>query len=174
MENQAPSLQSTILQYGVLLGIVSVVFGLMLYFLDMHYTQESAVGIVSIVITVAVICVAQYNFRNDNSGFLSFGEALKVGMGVALVSGVISVLYQILLVTVIDPDTVTKMMEVAQNKLIDQNPEMSQEQLDQIMGMQKKFTTPTMMAAFGLIGSLFIGFVISLITGLIFKRNRPE
>ena len=65
-------------------------------------------------------------------------------------------------------------MEVAQNKLIDQNPEMSQEQLDQIMGMQKKFTTPTMMAAFGLIGSLFIGFVISLITGLIFKRNRPE
>ena len=120
MENQAPSLQSTILQYGVLLGIVSVVFGLMLYFLDMHYTQESAVGIVSIVITVAVICVAQYNFRNDNSGFLSFGEALKVGMGVALVSGVISVLYQILLVTVIDPDTVTKMMEVAQNKLIDQ------------------------------------------------------
>ena len=69
MENQAPSLQSTILQYGVLLGIVSVVFGLMLYFLDMHYTQESAVGIVSIVITVAVICVAQYNFRNDNSGF---------------------------------------------------------------------------------------------------------
>ena len=142
MENQAPSLQSTILQYGVLLGIVSVVFGLMLYFLDMHYTQESAVGIVSIVITVAVICVAQYNFRNDNSGFLSFGEALKVGMGVALVSGVISVLYQILLVTVIDPDTVTKMMEVAQNKLIDQNPEMSQEQLDQIMGMQKKIHHP--------------------------------
>lgn len=169
-----PSLKSTILQYGILLGIISVVFGLMIYFLDMHYTQEASIGVVSIVITIAVIALGQYNFRKENDGFLSFGEALKIGLGIALISGIIGVTYQMILVNVIDPNTIDKMMEITQNKLIEDQPEISQEQLDQIIDMQRKFSSPGMMAAFGLIGSLFIGFVISLISGLILKRDRPE
>ena len=51
---------------------------------------------------------------------------------------------------------------------------MTQEQLDGILEMQKKFISPQMMVAFGLIGGLLIGFVISMISGLILKRNRPE
>lgn len=174
MENQAATIKSTILQFGTMLGIISVAFGLMIYFLDMHYTQETGIGIVSILISIGVIVLAQYNFRKENEGYLSLGEALKIGLGVALVSGIIGLTYQYLLVNFIDPDTISKMMEVTKNKLMDDNPEMSEEQLEQILGMQEKFTTPGMMVAFGLIGSLFIGFIISLITGLILKRNRPE
>jgi len=146
----------------------------MLFFLDMHYSQESAVGIISIIITIAIIVLGQYNFRKENEGFLSLGEALKLGVGIALISSIIGVTYQVLLVTVIDPDTIPKMLEIAKNQLYDTNPEMSQEQLDQMLEMQSKFISPNMMVAFGLIGGLFIGFVISMITGLILKRNRPE
>lgn len=174
MKNNSSNLKSHILQYGILLGGISVVFALMLFFLDMHYTQDSSVGIVSIVITIAVIILGQYNFRKDNEGFLSFGEALKLGVGIALISSIIGVIYQVLLVTVIDPDTIPKMITIAENQLYESNPEMSQEQIDQILEMQSKLISPGMMAAFGLIGGLFIGFIISMITGLILKRNRPE
>jgi hypothetical protein len=174
MENNSSTLKSNILQYGFLLGGISVVFALMLFFLDMHYTQESSVGIISIIITFAVIVLGQYNFRKDNNGFLSFGEALKLGVGIALISSIIGVTYQVLLVTVIDPDTIPKMITIAENQLYESYPEMSQEQIDQMLEMQNKFITPKMMAAFGLIGGVFIGFIISLITGLILKRNRPE
>ena len=174
MKNNSSTLKSHILQYGILLGGISVVFALMLFFLDMHYTQDSSVGIVSIVITIAVIILGQYNFRKDNEGFLSFGEALKLGVGIALISSIIGVIYQVLLVTMIDPDTIPKMITIAENQLYESNPEMSQEQIDQILEMQSKFISPGMMAAFGLIGGLFIGFIISMITGLILKRNRPE
>ena len=174
MENNSSTLKSYILQYGLLLGGISVVFALMLFFLDMHYTQESSVGIISIIITIAVIVLGQYNFRKDNNGFLSFGEALKLGVGIALISSIIGVTYQVLLVTVIDPDTIPKMITIAENQLYESYPEMSQEQIDQMLEMQNKFITPKMMAAFGLIGGVFIGFIISLITGLILKRNRPE
>jgi len=174
MKNSAASIKSHILQYGIMLGAISVVFGLMLFFLDMHYTQESAVGIVSIALTAGVIIIGQFNFRKENEGFLSFGEALKLGMGIALISSIIGVTYQVLLVTVIDPDTIPKMIEVAKNQLFDSNPEMSQEQLDQILEMQSKFISPKMMVAFGLIGGLLIGFIISMISGLILRRNRPE
>ena len=149
MENQPSTIKSTILQFGTMLGVISVVFGLMIYFLDMHYTQETSIGIVSIVISLGVIVLAQYNYRNENEGFLSLGEALKIGLGVALISGIIGVTYQYLLVNFIDPDTIPKMMEITKNKLMDDNPEMSQEQLDQIISMQEKFTTPGMMVAFG-------------------------
>ena len=174
MENNSSTLKSYILQYGLLLGGISVVFALMLFFLDMHYTQESSVVIISIIITIAVIVLGQYNFRKDNNGFLSFGEALKLGVGIALISSIIGVTYQVLLVTVIDPDTIPKMITIAENQLYESYPEMSQEQIDQMLEMQNKFITPKMMAAFGLIGGVFIGFIISLITGLILKRNRPE
>ena len=174
MKNSAAAGKSHILQYGIMLGAISVVFGLMLFFLDMHYTQESAVGIVSIALTAGVIIIGQFNFRKENEGFLSFGEALKLGVGIALISSIIGVTYQVLLVTVIDPDTIPKMIEVAKNQLFDSNPEMSQEQLDQILEMQSKFISPKMMVAFGLIGGLLIGFIISMISGLILRRNRPE
>lgn len=169
-----PSLKPIILQYGILLGIISVVFGLMIYFLDMHYTQEPSVGVVSILIFITVITIGQYNFKKENQGYLSLSEALKLGMGIALISGIISISYQLLLVNVIDPNTTDKMMEIARNKLIDDQPELSQEQVDQFVDMQRSFTTPGMTIAFGLIFSLFFGFIISLISGLILKRNRPE
>lgn len=174
MVDQSTPVKSAILQYGTLLGVVGLVFNLMIFFLDMHYTQESSVGFVGIALTIGVICFGQYSFKKDNGGYLSYGEAIKLGVGIALISGIIGVTYQVLLVNVIDPDTIPKMMEVAKNKLIDDNPELSQEQLDQIIEMQQKFTTPGMMVAFGLIGSLVIGFIISIISGLIFKKNRPE
>ena len=97
MENQPSTIKSTILQFGTMLGVISVVFGLMIYFLDMHYTQETSIGIVSIVISLGVIVLAQYNYRNENGGFLSLGEALKIGLGVALISGIIGVTYVLII-----------------------------------------------------------------------------
>lgn len=174
MNSSSLTPKATILQYGTLLGGISVVFGLMIYFLDMHYTQENTVSYVSIAITVGVIALAQYNFRKENEGYLSLGEGLKIGVGIALISGIIGSLYQVVLVTVIDPETIAKMLEIASDKIMDSYPEMQQEQLDQTIAMQKKFMTPGMMFAFGIIGTLFIGFVVALISGLILKRNRPE
>ena len=174
MEDQKSTIKSTILQYGILLGVISVTFNLMLYFLDMHYTQERSVGIISFIILIAVVSLAQYNFRKENEGFLSLSEGLKIGLGASLIAGLIGIVYQFILVTIIDPDTISKILEIGQNKILDTNPEMSQEQLDQIMSMQRKFTTPGMMAAFGIIFSLFFGFIVSLISGLILKRSRPE
>ena len=123
MENNSSTFKSQILQYGILLGGISVVFALMLFFLDMHYTQDSSVGIVNILITITVIVLGQYNFRKDNEGFLSYGEALKLGVGIALISSIIGVIYQVLLVTVIDPDTIPKMITIAESQLYESNPE---------------------------------------------------
>ena len=174
MENQASTLKSHILQYGILLGAISVVFNLMLYFLDMHYTQESAVQWVNWFITISVTVLGIYNFRSSNEGFLGLSDALKLGLGIAVIAAFFAIAYTLVLLNYLDPDTIEKTMEITQNKLMDENPEMSQEQLDQIIEMQKKFSGIGVISTVILVMSLVFGFVISLITGLILKRNRPE
>ena len=91
MENNSSTLKSNILQYGFLLGGISVVFALMLFFLDMHYTQESAVNWINWAITITVLILAIYSYRKTNDGFLSLSEALKLGLGISVISALIAI-----------------------------------------------------------------------------------
>ncbi|MDA8900874.1 DUF4199 domain-containing protein, partial [Flavobacteriaceae bacterium] len=78
------------------------------------------------------------------------------------------------LTTFIDPDFMSKLLDFQQAKMQQTNPNMTQEQLDQMRSMQEKFSSPLISGAFQIISSLFISFIISLIGGLIVKKSRPE
>ncbi|MDA9144800.1 DUF4199 domain-containing protein, partial [Flavobacteriaceae bacterium] len=106
MENQQGSLKTTMITYGLILGGISVVFQLMLFFLDMHYQQPPAVGIISIVIMVGVLIYAFIQFKKQNEGFISLSEALKIGLGISLISALIGTVYSLILTNVLDPDTI--------------------------------------------------------------------
>lgn len=174
MENSSSTLKSHILQYGILLGGISVVFALMLFFLDMHYTQESAVNWINWAITITILLMAIYSFRKSNDGFLSLSEALKLGLGISVISALVAIVYTFILINFLDPDTIEKTIEVTQNRMLDENPEMSQEQIDMAKEMQLKFSSIGVISTMILIFSLVFGFIVSLISGLILKRNRPE
>lgn len=174
MENQNLEIKKYILTYGSLLGGVSVVFGLMLFFLDMHYQQETSVNIVNSIISISVIGIAQFAYRKHNEGFMSLGQGIKIGLGTSAISGIIGVMYFLVLSNVLDPEMMNKALEMGMNQFMDQNPEASEEMIDQVKSMQEKFTGPVITSSFILIFSLFFGLIFSLITGLILKRNRPE
>ena len=174
MEDQNLELKNHILQYGSILGGISVVFGLMLYSLDMHYQNDTNATIVSLVITIGVIAFAQFNYRKDNQGFMSLSQGIKIGLGMAAISGIINVLYFLVLSNVIDPEMMNKATEVGMNEFLDQNPEASEELIEQVKDMQESFTGPLISSSVIIIFSLLTGLVVSLVTGLFLKRNRPE
>lgn len=174
MENQNLELKKYISQYGALLGGISVVFGLMLFSMDMHYQNETSTTIVSLVLTLGVIVFAQYSYRKDNEDFMSLSQGIKMGLGIGAVSGLINVAYFLVLSNVLDPEMMNKALEMGMNQFLDQNPEASQDMINQVESMQEKFSGPIISSSFLIIASLLTSFVISLITGLILKRNRPE
>lgn len=174
MEDQNLELKNHILQYGSILGGISVVFGLMLYSLDMHYQNDTNATIVSLVITIGVIAFAQFNYRKDNQGFMSLSQGIKIGLGMAAISGIINVLYFLVLSNVIDPEMMNKATEMGMNEFLDQNPEASEELIEQVKDMQENFTGPVISSSMIIIFSLLTGLVVSLVTGLFLKRNRPE
>ena len=173
MNNQS-SLKSIVINYALLLAGISIAFNLMLFFLDMHYQQSQASGIVGIVIMIGVIIYAFIQFKKNNEGFISLSESLKIGLGISSVAALIGVVYSFILSEFLDPNLMQKAIDFQMEKMRIENPEMTQDQLENIRSMQEKFSGPLIRSAFQIIGSLFIGFIISLIGGLIVKRVRPE
>ena len=95
-----------------------------------------------------------------------------MGMGIVLISAIYISIYTIILINFLDTETLTKSLEVTEMKILEQNPEISEEQLDQILSFQEKFSTPFVIITVLIIFSLISGFFFSLILGLIFKKSR--
>jgi Na+-translocating ferredoxin:NAD+ oxidoreductase RnfE subunit len=139
----------------------------------MHTEQPWWQSLLSFLISIGCIVYGIKAFKADNGGFLSLGEALKTGLGVALVAGILGSLFTLLFITVIEPDFATQMMEVSRDKMIESNPNMTDEQMDMAISIQEKMMSPGILFAISIISTLFIGFIISLIAGLIMKVNKP-
>jgi hypothetical protein len=172
METSTPKIGKFSLNYGLILGGLGVVFALMLFISDAHVSQSPVNSIISIVMSIAVIFWGILNFRKANQGLLSVGQGVKLGAGIALVSGIISVIWLLLLTNVLDPDFKSKSIEVSLAAAAEQGTltaEQLQQQKEMSMQYWEAFAYPSI-----LIGSILIGLVIGLVGGLIFKKAAPD
>jgi len=171
MESNPPKTGKFSLNYGLILGGIGVVFGLMLYMADAHTAQSTVNSVVSLVLSVGVIFWGILNFRKANGGYLTIGQALKLGAGIALIAGIISVLYLLLLSNVLDPDFASKSMDARLAEAAADN-NLTPEQIQQQKEMGLKFFWVGYPII--LIANIIIGLIIGLVGGLIFKKAQAD
>ena len=171
MEENQPKVGTFSRNYGALAGAAGIVFSLMLYFADMHHQRSAGIQAVQFGILAVFVVLAIIQFKKTNSGYLSIVEALKMGAGVAAVSFVIGTIYFLIFSNIIEPNFMEEAYELGKQQMIEQNPNLTSEQVDQGIEMQKKFFW-VIMAVFMIISVVF-GFVVGLITGLIAKKDKP-
>jgi len=174
METQTASVKKIALNYGLLLALATIVLSVIIYALGMAMDQPWWQSVLNFVFMAAIIWMGLKAFKMGSGGFMSLGEAIKVGLAISVIAGIIGSIFTYLFVTVIEPDYVVMVLEKTQENMIQQNPDMTQEQMDMAMGMTEKFMSPWIMVAMGIIASLFFGFIVSLIEGLVLKNSRPE
>jgi hypothetical protein len=171
MEANPPKTGKFSLNYGLILGGLAVIFGVMLFMSDAHTSQSPVNSIISIAMSIGVIFWGILNFKKANDGYLTLGQALKLGAGIALVAGIITVLWTMLLANVLDPDFPSKVMDTRLAEVAEE-ANMTPEQIQQQKEMGLKFWW------FGypviLIFNIIIGLVIGLVGGLIFKKAQPD
>lgn len=170
MEENQPKTGKFSLNYGLILGLLSVAFGIMLYTMDAHYTQDISNTIISIALMIGVIIWGIYSFKNANGGFLTLSEALKLGAGIALIAGIIGVIYALILSNVIDPDFASKAIDYRMAEA-EASGQLSSEQIQQQKEMSLKFFW--MGYPVILIFNIILGLIIGLIGGLILKKQKP-
>lgn len=171
MENQAPS-KSIILNYGLYLGIASVLINLVNYAFGDYLKPHWSVSVLSGVLMIAIIVFAFKKFKEINGGFMSWGQSVKIGVGVTVISAVIVIVYQQLFQNFIEPEYMQQMMMMQEQAWIDGG--MNSEGIDSAKEMMQKFQGPLISSAIGLIVAAFIGFVVSAITGAIMKQSAEE
>ena len=159
------------LNYGVMAALGSFIYSILLYITKEFLNQ--GLSWINYVILVTAIVFAVMNRKNkDFGGFISFGEAFKLGFFVSLISGLIGVVTTYLMMTVIAPDMIGAILQKSQTDMI--NKGLSDDQVKAAMDMTSKFVTPTMMSVLVLIFVTAIGTILSLIVAAIFKKENTQ
>lgn len=174
METTKLSTKKFAINNGLLLGLLTVIFSVILYVTNMHLEQSPLTIVVSTILTVGVLIYAYNQYKKASGGFMSVGQGLKLGMGIIVISILIGVIWNYLLMNVIEPTMLEQMQEIQMEKMIESNPNMTQSQIDAAKEMSDKFSSPGIIAAFQIGMGLIFGFILSLITTLIMKRNHPN
>ena len=178
METKNVNFLSIVLKNGLLLGLASVAFNVVLYVTDLLYTDSTLMGIltwlVATAISVVFIIMAIEQYKKANEGFLSIGEAIKVGVVVAVIAGVIGAIYQVIYTTIIDPDYYEKVVEVTMKKMSGITSNFTEEQMEEFQ--DKRYDSkPSIASSFSLsiVCSAIGGLIISAIVGAVKKKERP-
>ncbi|MDY7393719.1 DUF4199 domain-containing protein [Aureibaculum sp. 2210JD6-5] len=169
MENLQKPTKQVALNYGLILGVLGIIQGLTFYAIGNAYGNEWYKAVISIAITIVVIVLGIKEYKKRNNGFLTLGQGLKTGVGIALIASIISAIYIFIFAKFIEPDFVENIIEIQRQKFME-NPNMSEEMMDNIgENTRKYFYLFTIGYIF--IASIFIGFVVSLIASLVMKRT---
>ena len=171
MENQV-STKSFMVNNGVVLGVASVIYSLVIYATGNHLEPHWSGSIITVAIFIGAIFYGIKQYKTANGGFLTWGQGVKIGVGIAVLGGVIVVIYNYLFMNFIEPDFMSQMMEVQNQVLLDQG--MTEEQIEAANEMSQAFQTPGIMAAVGIITYAIGGFIVSAITAAIMKKSEEE
>ncbi|GIJ96321.1 hypothetical protein CAPN001_08900 [Capnocytophaga stomatis] len=176
METNAVNSKNIMLKNGLYLGLTSIAMSVIWYATGNTYSTNPLMGtlltIIGLGISIFFIVVAIKKFKAENNGYLFLSQALKIGIGVALIGGVIAAAYALLFTTVIEPDYFEKLLEVQRQAMIEANPNLTEQQLQAMGEMAEKFSlSPFTTFTFSIIGSLFSGLIISLIAGAVMQKK---
>lgn len=173
MENKI-SFKTIMLTYGLYLGITSIILSVANYSFGNIYEPHWIKGLLEYLLIIGFIVLGLKALKQENNGFLRLGDAIKLGIGIALVAGIITAIYFFIFINYIETDFITKMLEFQEQMQYEKSPDMDEALIEKQIEMTKKFMTPGIIAGMTIVGNVIIGLIISLIAGLIMKKEETE
>ena len=171
MEPKSNPMYKSAMTSGLILGIALVVFSLIIYIMGI-VKPPFWVGIIQYLIIIGGIVYGTKKFRDEDlGGEISYSKALGFGILICVFAAVVSGIYTVLLMTVIDPDFINKMMTAIEEEYVKMG--MSEDQIEASMKIVGKMQSPVFMAISQVIGFAFMGAIFSLVTSAFLKKDKP-
>lgn len=156
-----------VMNWGAILGFVLIAISLAFYLLGM--TESSAAQWISYGCIAAIIYVGSKMKRDNSGGIMSYGQGLGTGTGIAFFASILVAFYTFVFFTFLDAEMLEQMILRAEDQMYENG--MPESQVDMAMEMTRKFMTPGPMAAMVVFSYTIVGFVVSLITSAILKKE---
>ncbi len=153
-------MKSTVIRfgsYGLSAGVIIFLLHLTLGIDNLDYSTNEILGYISIFISLSFVFFGIKHYRDHiNNGTVSFGKAIAIGILISLLVGIGIGIADFIYTKFINPDFFSNYEQM----LVDKGRE------DEIMEM-----TSGLAALFMITLVTIIGFIISLISGLILQRK---
>ena len=160
------------LNFGIYLGLILVLIQVIMYVTGMALEGVQWPIYIYYLIFAVMIFAAVKSFKKSNAGFLTLSEALKTGVSAAAVSGLIFLVYNILLFYVIEPGYGEMILDVSREKMLESGT-VTEDQVEMALKFTRYMINPFLGGAFWIALSALFGLVYSLIAGAIWKQERP-
>lgn len=164
------------LNSGLIIGIISVVITFIIYFVDASSMVSMYFGLGVLVIFIGLVIYFGIQYRNSIGGFMSFGTAFNFAFTTMVISGIISVIGNLILYTVVDPALPNVLVDaLLENQLAMMDKfgagnTLSSSQIDEMrLSFQNSYTPLGQIKGFGFLLILYA--IVALIVGLIIKKR---
>lgn len=164
------------MKWGLIAGGASILYMLILYIIDPNLIKTMSLGLIPIVVLVFCMTQAAKEEKEALGGYMSWGQALKPTFLVGLIYIVMSLLFDYIMTTMIDPALVDikieQALEIQQDLMTALGQEMTEEQIE----TAKIGASPSLIGFLtGIIGGLIcMVFPISAIASLILQKKDPN
>lgn len=163
------------LNYGIILGLISVGLSVLTYMFDL--TFRTWIMWPTILINIVILYLLLRSYRDHyNNGYITYGKSVGAGVIISLYAMIISAIYIYVLYAFIDPGLTEKSLAFAEERIRTRMaarglPEGS---LDSMMARQAKMMTPWFTSLMAVINGVFTGLIMSLIVSLfVMKSGNP-
>ncbi len=178
-QNQEKLMKKIIINYGGLSGIITVALMTIAWaFSDkIGFRYGMLVGFTSMILSMSVMYFAMAAYRDKiGSGRISFGKAIQIGLLIGLISSIFyvatwAVVYHTLMPDFFDKYAAYITEEMAKNG---KSAEAIQKQMEQMKAYKEGYQNPVMFVAYTFIEPLPAVIVVSLVSALIIKKNKPQ
>jgi hypothetical protein len=168
---EKPSSAKIALKWGAILGLALMLYSSLNY--TANLTTNTAFGLVSYALIIGGLVLAMREFRTLNGGYMTFGEGVGLGALTSAVSGLLSGIYNVVYTTVIDPGVMDRATEQVRAQLETQG-KLTDEQIEQSMTMAKSFQSPGVLLFVGVLGSVILGVLLSLVIAAVMRRQNQN
>ncbi|MFH0894608.1 MAG: DUF4199 domain-containing protein, partial [Bacteroidota bacterium] len=126
--------------FGAIIGMLLILYSVVAYLVDSKAIEAMGQFYTWIVLIGGMVVGIRYYRQNDMGGYISYSRALGTGVLIALFASIISGLYTYIFFEFIDSSMITKILETAEEKMIENNPKMTDQELEMAMSITRKFT----------------------------------
>jgi hypothetical protein len=172
------SYRTRAIQAGLIIAVISIFIGLITYLSGYSEVLMKSSGLrwvnnlLSLGYTGYFIYTACLQHRNEDlGGYISLGRCMGIGTVSGLATGLVLGVWTVLFMNVIAPEFMDQIIKVTMDQMAEKG--LGEDEIERQMTFVRPFFSPVSFFLTSLIFSVFMGFIISLVIGLVVKKDRP-
>jgi hypothetical protein len=175
METNTSSKSLILIKWGVIGGLISFLVSVVTQYSGLAEDFSETLGWVSFLVTfvvnVTVLFLALKEVREQQGGYLTYGEGLGSSTLLGAIWGLVAGGFNYIYINFIDNAVIQKQMDLARQRLEDQG--MSESQIQDAEKITNMMLGPGVQFVMVVVATTFFLFVLGLIVSGIMKREKP-